>query len=107
VFTALFPRVHPGLALLRLLQRKAGDQALAAHVPRTPAEDLPFEDGTFDAVVSTLVLCGVDDQPRALRELRRVLRPDGQVLFLGGECAEQGRAERDPGRWPPRPRRSR
>ena len=44
-------------------------------VLRAPAEDLPFEDDTFDMVVSTLVLCGVDDQPRAVREIRRVLRP--------------------------------
>ena len=51
-------------------------------VLRAPAEDLPFEDDTFDTVVSTLVLCGVDDQPRALREIRRVLRPGGRLLFL-------------------------
>ena len=49
---------------------------------RAPAEDLPFEDDTFDVVVSTLVLCGVDDQPRAVREIRRVLRPQGRLLFL-------------------------
>jgi ubiquinone/menaquinone biosynthesis C-methylase UbiE len=33
-------------------------------------------------VVSTLVLCGVSDQPRALRQLCRVLRPGGQLLFI-------------------------
>jgi SAM-dependent methyltransferase len=51
-------------------------------VLRAPAEDLPFEDDSFDAVVCTLVLCGVDDQPRALRELRRVLRPGGELVFM-------------------------
>ena len=51
-------------------------------VLRAPAEDLPFEDETFDAVVSTLVLCGVDDQPRAVREIHRVLRSGGRFLFL-------------------------
>jgi ubiquinone/menaquinone biosynthesis C-methylase UbiE len=73
---------EPQPAMLRRLQRKVSEQAPAAHVLRAPAEDLPFADGTFDVAVSTLVLCGVDDQPRALRELRRVLRPGGQFLFL-------------------------
>ena len=53
-----------------------------ARVLRAPAEDLPFDDHSFDVAVSTLVLCGVDDQPRALRELRRVLRPGGRLLFI-------------------------
>lgn len=73
---------EPQPAMLRRLQNKAHEQAPAAQLLRAPAEDLPFEDGTFDVAVSTLVLCGVDDQPRALRELRRVLRPGGQFLFL-------------------------
>jgi SAM-dependent methyltransferase len=51
-------------------------------VLRAPAEDLPFDDATFDTVVSTLVLCGVDDQPRAVREISRVLRPGGRLLLL-------------------------
>ena len=51
-------------------------------VLRAPAEDLPFDDDTFDVAVSTLVLCGVTDQPRALRQLRRVLRPGGRLLFI-------------------------
>jgi ubiquinone/menaquinone biosynthesis C-methylase UbiE len=73
---------EPETPMLRRLQRKAGEQAPGATVLRAPAEDLPFEDDCFDVAVSTLVLCGVGDQPRALRELRRVLRPGGQLLFI-------------------------
>ena len=73
---------EPQPPMLRRLQRKVREQAPDTKVLRAPAEDLPFEDGSFDVAVSVLVLCGVDDQPRALRELRRVLRPGGQLLFL-------------------------
>ena len=73
---------EPEPAMLRRLERKAGQQRPSARVLRAPAEDLPFDDHVFDVAVSTLVLCGVDDQPRALRELRRVLRPGGQLLFI-------------------------
>jgi ubiquinone/menaquinone biosynthesis C-methylase UbiE len=73
---------EPETPMLRRLGRKAAVQAPGATVLRAPAEDLPFEDAAFDVAVSTLVLCGVDDQPRALRELRRVLRPGGQLLFI-------------------------
>lgn len=46
------------------------------------AESLPFDDGEFDCVVSTLVLCSVQDPFRSLSEVRRVLRPGGALLFL-------------------------
>ncbi|MGO8959536.1 MAG: class I SAM-dependent methyltransferase [Streptosporangiaceae bacterium] len=73
---------EPEPPMLRRLQRNAREHAPAAKVLRAPAEDLPFDDNTFDVAVSTLVLCGVDDQPRAIRELRRVLRPGGRLLFI-------------------------
>ena len=85
---------EPEIPMLRRLQRKAGEQMPAAMVLRAPAEDLPFEDATFDVAVSTLVLCGVDDQPRALRELRRVLRPGGQLLFIEHVRATDARLAR-------------
>jgi ubiquinone/menaquinone biosynthesis C-methylase UbiE len=47
-----------------------------------PAEALPFPDGSFDVVVSTLVLCTVDDPGRALAEVRRVLAPGGRLVLL-------------------------
>lgn len=73
---------EPDPHMFRRLERRA--QAVAPSVVRlrAPAEDLPFDDDTFDSVVSALVLCGVDDQPRAVREIRRVLRPGGRFLFL-------------------------
>jgi SAM-dependent methyltransferase len=46
------------------------------------AQRLPFGDQTIDTVVSTLVLCTVDAPDLALREIARVLRPDGQLLFI-------------------------
>ena len=73
---------EPEPPMLRRLERKVGAETRAIKVLRAPAEDLPFNDGTFDVVVSTLVLCGVDDQPRALREVRRVLRPGGKLVFF-------------------------
>ena len=73
---------EPEPPMLRRLQRKAREHSPLTTVVRAPAEDLPFEDDTFDVVVSTLVLCGVEDQPRALREARRVLHPGGRLLFI-------------------------
>ena len=82
---------EPEPPMLRRLQQKAREHAPQAQVLPAPAEDLPFDDDSFDTVVSTLVLCGVEDQPRSLREVRRVLRPGGRLLFL-----EHVRAD-DPG----------
>ena len=73
---------EPEPPMLKQLKRKAREQNSQATVLRAPAEDLPFEDASFDTVVSTLVLCGVGDQPRVMRELRRVLRPGGRLIFL-------------------------
>lgn len=54
-------------------------RAQSAKVPVTietsSAEDLPFADNSFDSIVSSLVLCSVKDQHRALQEMRRVLKP--------------------------------
>ena len=73
---------EPERPMLKRLGRRAREVRPDATVLRAPAEDLPFEDGSFDVVVSTLVLCGVGDQPRALREVHRVLRPGGELRFL-------------------------
>jgi ubiquinone/menaquinone biosynthesis C-methylase UbiE len=84
---------EPQPPMLRRLQRRASGYTRDVTILRAPSEDLPFHNGSFDVAVSTLVLCGVDDQPRALRELRRVLRPGGQLLFIEHvRSADPGRA---------------
>jgi ubiquinone/menaquinone biosynthesis C-methylase UbiE len=68
----------------RLRERLAEDPGAAGNpsVVEAPAEDLPFDDGSFDVVVATLVLCSVDDPAKALFEARRVLVEDGRLLFI-------------------------
>ncbi len=58
------------------------------------AEELPFEDASFDAGVMSLVLCTISDQPRALAELRRVLRPSGTLCFMEHVRSDEPRKAR-------------
>ena len=85
---------EPEAAMIRRLQPKAQEDAPAAEIVQARAEALPFEDDSFDTVVSTLVLCGVDDQAQALREAHRVLRPGGRLLF-SSTCARTIRGSRN------------
>jgi ubiquinone/menaquinone biosynthesis C-methylase UbiE len=59
------------------------------------AEDIPAESDSFDTVLITYTMCSIPDLPKALQEIRRVLKPSGQLLFC-----EHGKAP-DPGvaRW--------
>ncbi len=67
----------------RLRLRARADRApVPVSVLACSTPGLPFEEASFDTVVCSLVLCTVEDVPGTLSELRRVLRPDGSLLFL-------------------------
>jgi ubiquinone/menaquinone biosynthesis C-methylase UbiE len=73
--------VEPEPHLRRLAQASAEGAPVSVEVKSGLAETLPAEDGEFDAVVVSLVLCSVSDQSIALREIARVLRPGGELRF--------------------------
>jgi SAM-dependent methyltransferase len=74
--------VEPDPAMRSRLEKRLGDGGRRAGLVDAPAERLPFADASVDTVVSTFVLCTVDAPDVALREIARVLRPDGQLLFI-------------------------
>jgi ubiquinone/menaquinone biosynthesis C-methylase UbiE len=85
--------------MLRRAEKRA--QKAGRHVTMTvaPVENLPFEDASFDTVVASLLLCSVDDQDRALAEIRRVLKPGGQYLFLEHVRSPDPKVAHSQDRW--------
>ncbi len=73
---------EPDPAMRRRLTARLGEARVPVEIADAGAEELPFPDASFDAVVFTLVLCSVADPGRALAEARRVLRPDGRFVAL-------------------------
>jgi ubiquinone/menaquinone biosynthesis C-methylase UbiE len=73
--------VEPEPRLRASAQRAAATAAVPIEVVAGVADRLPAADDTFDAGVASLVLCTVPDQDAALAELRRVIRPGGELRF--------------------------
>jgi ubiquinone/menaquinone biosynthesis C-methylase UbiE len=86
---------EPKEPMARQLEQKLRGYRISTRLVRAPAERLPLESESFDYAVATLVLCTVADPAQALAEVRRLLKPEGRLLFI-----EHVRSE-DPGlaRW--------
>ena len=97
--------VEPEDHLRRLAKDRAATVAVDIEVADGVAEDLPLGDGSCDAAVVSLMLCSVSDQQQALAEVRRVLRPGGELRFfehIAAETAGLARVQRalDATVWP-------
>lgn len=86
--------IDPDEHMLSQAEKRTRNVPFPVGLVPAPAEELPFGDGSFDAVVSTLVFCTVQDPSRALGEVRRVLERGGEFRLL-----EHVRAEREPFGW--------
>src|SRR5262249_6347842 len=85
---------EPEEPMARRLDVRIDGQSPPVQAVRARAEALPFADDSFDTVVSSLVLCTVDDPVQALDEVRRVLRPGGTLLFLEHVRSDEHRLAR-------------
>src|SRR3990172_8715662 len=74
---------EPDPHMLERAKRKMAELGLTnIELHQASAEELHFEDASFDHVISTLVFCTVPDAAHGLAEARRVLKPDGTFRFL-------------------------
>lgn len=79
--------IDPSPKLLTMARSRHAEVPFEVDLLEGSAEALPLEDASMDTAVTTWTLCSVPDPLRALQEARRVLRPEGRLLFV-----EHGRA---------------
>jgi len=74
--------VEPSAKLAAMTREKTSGLPFPVQVVERSAEELPLDDRSIDTIVMTWVLCSIPDPVRALREMRRVLKPAGRLLFV-------------------------
>ncbi len=72
----------PNPGMHKKAQKRATKHRLEVEHHQVSAETLPFADNTFDVVISTWTLCSIPDLPKALSEIRRVLKPGGNFRYV-------------------------
>ena len=73
--------LDPSEELLRMARKKADAAAFPVEFLAHTSEEIPLDGGCLDTVVTTWTLCTIPDPIKALREMRRVLKPAGTLLF--------------------------
>ena len=91
--------VEPNPAMHGRLRRAARRRGVLLDVRQVPAEQTDLPEASAEVVVSSLVLCTVNDVDRVLAEVRRVLRPGGRFVFVEHVAAPDGTALRRLQRW--------
>lgn len=83
---------NPGMR--KIAVKLAHEYAFPVTILDMDAQRLGFDDGEFETVLSTWTMCSIADLPRALAEAKRVLKPDGELLFIEHGLAPEPRVQR-------------
>ena len=74
--------IDPSAELLAMVRKRVDAVTFPVELVCRSAEELPVDAGSIDTVVTTWSLCSIPNPLQALREMKRVLRPGGQLLFV-------------------------
>jgi ubiquinone/menaquinone biosynthesis C-methylase UbiE len=75
--------VEPSMALQEMARRReAAGRANVEFLSQSAEESLPLPDQSIDTIVMTWTLCSIPDAPKALAQMKRVLKADGRLLFI-------------------------
>jgi ubiquinone/menaquinone biosynthesis C-methylase UbiE len=86
--------IDPGEGVARIARRRIERSEVDVDLRVETAEELPFEDGQFDCVVSTWTLCSIQDAGRTVAEISRVLKPRGRFLYLEHGLSDEVKVQR-------------
>lgn len=86
--------LEPSGRLVAMARRAAADTQVVVSFVEASAEAMPLDPASFDTAVMTWTLCSVSDVDRALAEIRRVLKPNGRLLFVEHGLAPTERVRR-------------
>lgn len=75
--------------MLKQAKKKIAESKIKVEIIHQSSETLPFEDDSIDAVVSTYTLCSIKNIDSALKEIYRVLKPNGKYYFLEHGLADK------------------
>lgn len=73
---------EPSKFMIQKSEERIKQSAVPIRLVQASAEDLPFDENTFDTVVATLVFCTIPNVEKAMAEIKRVCKPDGKILLF-------------------------
>jgi ubiquinone/menaquinone biosynthesis C-methylase UbiE len=77
--------IDPDPAMIGIARKRLADFPMRIELIEADAEELPLANGSVDTAVVTYALCTIPDPAGALREIRRILKPGGRLLFIEHE----------------------